>query len=72
MDYEKVPNIIIGKDLDYLSDAFNWNYGAYKSSINASDMVEDDELSEHLDKASEVFHKGMTTITSILAGGNNE
>lgn len=26
--YNKVPNIITGKDLDYLSDMFNWNYDA--------------------------------------------
>ena len=24
--YNEVPNIITGKDLDYLSDMFNWNY----------------------------------------------
>ena len=32
--YTEVPNILTGKDLDYLSDMFNWNYnfrwGAYK------------------------------------------
>ena len=28
--YDMVPNIISGKDLDYLSDMFSWNYGAYK------------------------------------------
>ena len=28
-NYNEVPNIISGKDLDYLSDIFNWNYGAY-------------------------------------------
>lgn len=34
MKYENVPNIISGKDLDYLSDMFSWNYGVYKSSFN--------------------------------------
>ena len=28
--YNEVPNIITGKDLDYLSDMFQWNYGALK------------------------------------------
>ena len=25
-NYNVVPNIISGKDLDYLSDMFNWTY----------------------------------------------
>ena len=28
--YNEVPNIITGKDLDYLSDMFEWNYGTLK------------------------------------------
>ena len=27
MNYNQVPSIITGKDLDYLSDIFEWNYG---------------------------------------------
>ena len=31
--YMEVPNdILTGKDLDYLCDMFQWNYGALKSS----------------------------------------
>ena len=39
--YNEVPNIITGKDLDYLSDMFNWNYEVlkkmahYKKKINS-------------------------------------
>jgi hypothetical protein len=32
--YNTVPTIITGKDLDYLSDMFNWNYHAYKNIYN--------------------------------------
>ena len=32
MNYNSVPNIITGKDLDYLSDMFNWHYSAYKNT----------------------------------------
>ena len=35
MKYQEVPYIITGKDLDYLSDMFSWNYGAYKSIYNS-------------------------------------
>ena len=50
--YNAVPNIISSKDLDYLSDMFNWNYGAYKSRLNASNSVTDESLSNLLSKAS--------------------
>ena len=52
IEYNEVPNIISGKDLDYLSDMFNWNYGAYKSSYNASNSVEDAEIKDILVRAS--------------------
>ena len=71
--YSEVPNIISCKDLDYLSDMFNWNYGAYKTSLNASNSVSDEELSKMLQKASNIFHTNMTKILNIINnGGNNE
>lgn len=71
--YSEVPNIISCKDLDYLSDMFNWNYGAYKTSLNASNSVSDEELSMILQKASNVFHTNMTKVLNIINnGGNNE
>ena len=30
LNYKKVPDIITNKDLDYLSDIFNWNLNGYK------------------------------------------
>ncbi|MBQ6840763.1 MAG: hypothetical protein IJO63_01440 [Bacilli bacterium] len=72
MEYEKVPEIITGKDLEYLQDMFNWNYGAYKNTIDALDMVEDTELENHLEKSVEIFYTAMEDILSILEGGLNE
>ena len=73
IQYEVVPNIISGKDLDYLSDMFSWNYGAYKSTFNASKSVNDPELKEMLDKASNLFYDSLNKILNILnEGGNNE
>lgn len=72
-NYNVVPNIISSKDLDYLSDMFNWNYGAYKTSLNAANSVSDEELSMMLQKASNVFHSNMTKILNIINnGGSNE
>lgn len=70
-NYQEVPNIISGKDLDYLSDMFNWNYGAYKSSYNGSNSVSDEELRAILERASNVFHRNMSTILNILSNGGN-
>ena len=66
MNYENVPNIITGKDLDYLSDMFNWNYGAYKSTINAVDSVSDEEIKEMLSKSADVFYNEMNNVLNIL------
>lgn len=68
-NYENVPNIITGKDLDYLSDMFNWNYGVYKSTFNAIEQVNDEEIKNILNRASEVFYGNMNVIINIL---NNE
>lgn len=68
MKYENVPNIISGKDLDYLSDMFSWNYGVYKSSFNASNNVEDSEVKIILNKASDTFYGIMNEILNILGG----
>ena len=68
-NYEKVTNIITGKDFDYLSDMFNWNYGAYKSSINAVEKVTDEEIKNVLSKASDLFYGNMNVVLNIL---NNE
>ena len=71
--YNVVPNVISTKDLDYLSDMFNWNYEAYKSSLNAANSVTDQELKEILTKASNLFHSNMTKVLNIINnGGNNE
>lgn len=68
MKYENVPNIISGKDLDYLSDMFSWNYVVYKSSFNASNNVEDTEVKIILNKASDTFYGIMNEILNILGG----
>ena len=68
MKYENVPNIISGKDLDYLSDMFSWNYGVYKGSFNASNNVEDPEVKIILNKASDTFYGIMNEILNILGG----
>ena len=71
-NYNEVPNIISGKDLDYLSDMFNWNYGAYKSTNSAIDNVSDTEIKSMLEGAANLFQSNMTKTLEILKGGVNE
>jgi len=71
--YNEVPSIISSKDLDYLSDMFEWNYGAYKKTVNFSKECQDNEIKQMMDKASNVFHGILTKVLNILQnGGNNE
>lgn len=72
MKYNKVPDMLSGKDLDYLQDMFNWNYGAYKNTEDARNNVTDQNLQKILEKASKTFNDAMQNILQILEGGTNE
>jgi len=72
-NYNEVPNIISSKDLDYLSDMFNWNYLSYKKITNFINCVTDEEIKDIFNKSTNTFHGTLTKIINILNnGGNNE
>lgn len=68
MKYQEVPDIITGKDLDYLSDMFSWNYSAYKSIYNSISKVNDEEIKKILEEGSELFDENMNIVLDILGG----
>lgn len=70
-NYEVVPNIISSKDLDYLSDIFTWNYGAYKCTYNSLENIQDEEIKEMLERVANMFHNNMSNILAILEEGQN-
>lgn len=70
--YKVVPNIITGKDLDYLSDMFTWNYGCLKNTNEAISNVQDEQIKELLNRAYEFFNNNLGNVLSILQGGQNE
>ncbi len=71
--YNEVPNIITGKDLDYLSDMFQWNYGALKKMNVATTQVQEEQLKEVLEKGYNLFKNNLNVVLSILKeGGSNE
>lgn len=71
--YNKVPNIITGKDLDYLSDMFNWNYEALKKMNVAINQVQEEQIKTIVEKGYNLFKNNLNVILSILnEGGSNE
>lgn len=73
-NYMAVPtNILTGKDLDYLSDMFNWNYGAYKKVSNEVSSINDEDVKKLFEDLSMTFESILNQILNILnEGGNNE
>ena len=71
--YNEVPTIITGKDLDYLSDMFNWNYSALKKMNVAVNQVKSEEIKETLTKGYNLFQNNLNLVLSLLnEGGTNE
>ena len=72
-NYTEVPNIITGKDLDYLSDIFTWNYNAYKKIVSAKKQIQDEEIMSLFEEAGTIFYNNLTEVLQILSeGGENE
>lgn len=71
MNYEEVPYIITGKDLDYLSDMFNWNYNAIKCTYDSIKNVKDEDIKNILLQANDIFYSSINEILNII-GGKNE
>ena len=71
--YNEAPMIITGKDLDYLSDMFNWNYSALKKMNIAVNQVKNEEIKEIIKKGYNLFKNNLNLILSLLnEGGTNE
>lgn len=66
--YNLVPNIITGKDLEYLSDMFNWNYSGYKEMFNSLENIKDEEVKDMVSRVTDIFYNNMTNILNILGG----
>ncbi len=72
-NYMEVPNIISGKDLDYLSDMFEWNYIAMKKTNDMVNKTQDEDIKKILEKGCNLFDQNMKEVINILNnGGKNE
>ena len=67
----KIKNVpddtITGKDLDYLSDVFLWNYNAWKQFNFYKGYVYDNELEVIYNDALEMFDNNMNIVLEQLS-----
>lgn len=71
--YMEVPtNILTGKDMDYLSDVFEWNYEALKKTNEGVNNVNDEEILSLLERGKDLFDSNLNTVLENLneIGGN--
>lgn len=67
---EEVPNVLTSKDLDYLSDMFQWNYGAFKKISNSAKNIQNEAIKLQLEEAATCFQNNLKQILTILGGHN--
>lgn len=65
-NYNEVPLIITGKDLDYLCDIFNWNFNACKLINDFMNKVNDEEIISLLKTTYDVHKNNLDKFLNIL------
>lgn len=70
-NYPEVPNIITGKDLDYLCDMFQWNCEAAKMAHHFQSEVQDETLRTMLDSVYQAHMNQLQTVLSLLQEGGS-
>ena len=65
-------DIITGKDLDYLSDMFQWNFIAFKKGCHDVEYVTTPEIVDFFGKATDFFEQNLNTILDILSNPGGE
>lgn len=63
---KKAPDILTGKDLDYLKDIFGWNYTLYKLGENSIESINDQEIVKFIKECNDFFYNNLTIILNIL------
>lgn len=67
----KVPDMISGKDLDYFSDMFSWNFTASKVANAFSENATDEEVKRKLREVA-MMHSNICKRLVTILGGQNE
>ena len=71
MEKKQAPDILTGKDLDYLKDIFGWNYILYKFGENAISSIEDKEILKLYKECNKFFYDNMNLVLDIIAKDEN-
>ncbi len=71
-EYKEVPYIISTKDLDYLTDMFNWLYGAYKNNLDIINSISDKSLKTGVKKVNNNLYTFMEELLKIMEDHCNE
>lgn len=66
-NYSEVPSIISGKDLDYLSDMFNWNFNAFKLINDFKEKVSDEEIKDLIERVCKIHKENLNAVLNILS-----
>lgn len=66
-NYSEVPSIISGKDLDYLSDMFNWNFNAFKLINDFKEKVSDEEIKNLIERVCKTHKENLNAVLNILS-----
>jgi len=69
---EEIKDIISSKDLNYISDIFNWNYTALKEVNHFINEVESEEIKEILEEVFNMHYENCTKCISILENEHEE
>ena len=73
LNYEEVPNILTGKDMDYLSDMFEWNVSSLKFANQFVNDIENQDIRDVLQEAYQTHQENLyDVIRAIEEGGQNE
>ena len=68
---KNAPDILTGKDLDYLKDLFNWNYILFKNTYDSINFIENKNIMNFFINTNKFFEKNMNVILNILENGEN-
>ena len=65
--YNEVPSMISCKDLDYLSDMFNWNFNAFKLINDFKEKVSDEEIKDLIERVCKTHKENLSAVLNILS-----
>lgn len=63
----EVPDMLSGKDLDYLSDIYDWNFSLLKKCNDYMNYVKDEDINNMLDNVYQLCLNNLNLVLDILS-----